>query len=118
MGSVSKASQEESSREIYSSMQVLLLALFCITMTTICTGWMRPRVGGMVRFGRSGDTWEDDEGVEGRTAEDYVEESDYPTTLVEQLARAVGREQDKRSLSSLHQPRGGNWFLRSRGLGK
>ena len=28
-------------------------------------------------------------------AEDYTDESDYPTTLVEQLAMAVGREQDK-----------------------
>ena len=58
-------------------------------MASLCTGWMRPRVGGMVRFGRSGDTWgEEDYPAQGTAGDISEDDWDY-------LAEAVAEKMDK-----------------------
>ena len=56
----------------------------------LCNGWMRPRQGGMVRFGRSGDTLGDQlkEGVDDGDHEAEDEYEDYQEQ-VDRMLRTI-----------------------------
>merc|ERR1711892_16419 len=112
----------------YIGMKVLLLLpLLLLLGVPFCTGWMRPRQGGMVRFGRSGDTLGDrlKDGVDDRDHdaedeyEDYQEQVDRMLrTIMEKRIPPLLRTGKRNVASLLASKRAGNSFLRSRGFGK
>jgi len=122
MGSTVESLSEGGRRTFAQKMMTFKIMVLFAAGAAICNGWMRPRVGGMSRFGRSGDGLEDDIEDGG----DYSEVGDYAyPAAADILARMEEKrnmaslvKQGKRNMASLHGKRGGNWFLRSRGLGK
>merc|ERR1711894_381425 len=75
---------------------LLLLPLLLIVPVHLCAGWMRPRVGGMVRFGRSGDNWDDFEREAGHDDDDY---GDYAEQI--DILRDTVEKEEKRNIHPL-----------------
>eukprot|EP00091_Calanus_sinicus_P002487 TRINITY_DN12528_c0_g1_i3.p1 TRINITY_DN12528_c0_g1~~TRINITY_DN12528_c0_g1_i3.p1 ORF type:complete len:110 (-),score=36.86 TRINITY_DN12528_c0_g1_i3:145-474(-) len=75
---------------------LLLLPLLLLVPVPLCAGWMRPRVGGMVRFGRSGDTWDDLEREAGHDDDDY---GDYEEQI--DILRDIVEKGEKRNIHPL-----------------
>merc|ERR1711892_310221 len=99
-------------------MKVLLLVpLLLVAAIPLCSSWMRPRVGGMARFGRSGDALGDWQGEGGDANEDYDEYEEQVDkmlkTMVEKRIPPLLRLKtmmEKRIPPLLRKGKRGGWF--------
>merc|ERR1712179_342484 len=88
---------------------VILLPLLLLLYVALTSGLMRPRVGGMARFGRSGGEYGDDEdhGDVGDVDYDDYQEQLYKILLEKRIPPIL--RTGKRSISSLQGKR--SWLL-------